>query len=204
LGDAHGRHLAALARGEDSRAVEPDRAVKSVGHEETFASDLHSHEALHGHLVRMADAVANRLVEAGRQGRTVTVKIRFGDRTTITRAHSLPDPTSSGHDIRTVAAGLLRGVDVGPGVRLLGVSVSGLHAGGEARQLTFAEVEDPATPEPHRPPEWDQVETAVAAVRARYGDGAVAPAVLAGERGISVKRRGDAQWGPAAPDDHRD
>ena len=50
-----------------------------MGHEETFATDLHDHGASHGHLVRMSDAVGTRLREASLRGRTITVKIRFGD-----------------------------------------------------------------------------------------------------------------------------
>ncbi|MHB8329934.1 MAG: DNA polymerase thumb domain-containing protein, partial [Acidimicrobiales bacterium] len=61
LGVAHGRHLAALSQGHDDRQVEVGREAKSVGHEETFAIDLHDHVGLHSHVVRMADAVGARL-----------------------------------------------------------------------------------------------------------------------------------------------
>jgi DNA polymerase-4 len=209
LGDAHGRHLAALARGEDARGVQPVREAKSISHEETFATDLHDHDTLRPHAIRMADAVANRLREAGLRARTVTVKVRYPDRATITRAQSIGAPTAAGHTLATLAVALLESVEVGQGVRLLGVAASGLSAGAEGRQLAFDDMGgDAAAADTEQPgaggaggapgPAWEEVEAAVAAVRARYGEAAVAPAALVGRHGLSVKRRGDTQWGPSA------
>jgi DNA polymerase IV len=220
LGTAHGRALATLARGEDPRRVEPDRDAKSVGHEETFATDLRMPDALHTHVVRMADAVATRLREAHLEGRTITVKVRYGDRTTITRSQTVGAPVDSPRAVAAVAQALLDAVDVSTGVRLLGVSVSGLRAAvTEARQLSFDDTEAPAGPAgaPGTPPDpraprvddagpararaeaWAEVEAAVSAVRARYGNGSVGPGTLVGRGGITVKERGDTQWGPSAP-----
>jgi DNA polymerase-4 len=221
LGSAHGQHLARLATGDDLRVVEADRETKSIGHEETFAADFHDHEDLHPHVLRLADGVSERLREAGMRARTVTVKLRFGDRTTITRAHSLRLATGSARVVRAVAVALLQAVDVAPGIRLLGVSVSGLSSGPTAHQLRFACLDD-AEPSSevgsdgdlaaHLPesvvgspsasdPAWDEVEAALAAIRSRYGPAAVAPAALLVGGGLSVKRRGDTQWGPdGAPD----
>jgi DNA polymerase IV len=206
VGVAHGRHLAALSRGVDDRPVVAVQDVKSVGHEETFAADLHDHEASHEHLIRMSDAVGTRLREAGLRGRTVTVKIRFGDHSTITRSHTVPNVVDSPRAIGAVAGALLDGVDLGPGIRLLGVSVSGLaKVGSEARQLSFDDEEEPGSHPGSDPVEvqgqgWEEVEAAVTAIRIRYGHGSVGPATLIGGSGLTVKRRGDMQWGPSAPD----
>jgi DNA polymerase-4 len=213
LGNAQGRHLASLAMADDARPVVAEREAKSIGHEETFAKDLHAHESLHPIVVRMADAVGERLREAGLRARTVTVKIRFADRVTITRSHSLAAPTASGRVLGAVAGELLQSVDVGPGVRLLGVAGSGLAGGSDSRQLSFDELAPPHAPEaapgvratggqsgaPRPAPEasWQEVEAALAAVRARYGQSAVGAASLVGPAGLSVKRRGDTQWGPS-------
>lgn len=194
LGQAHGRHLAALARGHDDRPVVADREVKSIGHEETFARDYHDHRLLHPHAVRMADAVCERLREAGLRARTITVKVRFADRSTITRAHSVPEPTASARLLREVAAALLDGVEVGAGVRLLGVSASGLTGASQAQQLAFDDLPSSTAAEGA----WEEVEAALSAVRARYGQGAVAPAALLRGGALSVKRRGDTQWGPGS------
>jgi DNA polymerase IV len=153
LGEAHGRHLAALSSGDDARPVVAFQEVKSVGHEETFAVDLYDHEASHRHLVRMSDAVGTRLREADFRGRTITVKVRFGDHSTITRSHTVATAVDSPRAIGTVASALLDGVDLSPGIRLLGVSVSGLsHPGTDAQQLSFAEAAPASAPPPAAPP----------------------------------------------------
>ncbi len=92
LGQASGRHLHALANGIDDRAVEPDRQTKSIGHEETFPRDHHSHRTLERELVRLGDSVGARLRAHGVAGRTVTLKVRFHDFRTITRSTTLAGP----------------------------------------------------------------------------------------------------------------
>jgi DNA polymerase IV len=184
LGEAHGRHLHALAWARDDRAVEPDRAAKSVGHEETYARDHYEVASLRAEALRLADGVANRLREAGLAGRTVTLKVRFASFETITRSRTVPVPVDAGPAIARVAVELLEAVDTSPGVRLLGVSVSNLSPR-PAEQLQLGE----GPPEP-------AVAWAVEEVRSRFGDAAVGPAALLRAEGLSVKRRGDQQWGP--------
>ena len=89
LGPSAGRHLHALAWNRDDRPVEPGRAVKSVGQEETFASDRHDRVELGRELDRMVDGVTQRLRRASLVGRTVQVKLRYHDFRTVTRAHTL-------------------------------------------------------------------------------------------------------------------
>ncbi|MBV9952449.1 MAG: DNA polymerase IV [Acidimicrobiia bacterium] len=192
LGRANGRHLHQLAHAIDPRSVEPDQKLKSVGHEETFAADHHRRDTLRRELVRMADATAARLRDSGFAGRTVTLKIRFGDFRTITRSRTVPDAVASGAAIARVAKELLDGVDPAPGVRLLGVSVSGLVEGA-TRQLTLDDVSGSGA---SGTAAWDDATQAVDRIRARFGAGAVVPATLAGPDGIRVTRRGDQQWGP--------
>ena len=193
LGHAAGEHLHALARGIDPRAVVADVAPKSIGHEETFARDHHAAADLQRELLRMADAVASRLRRHQLAGRTITLKVRFGDFRTITRSTTLPGPVDSSNTIGRAARALLDGIDPSPGVRLLGVSVSQLAEGG-TRQLTLDEADGP---------DWDGAEQAVDAIRARFGPAAVVPATLAGPGGIRVKRRGDQQWGPDGSAGHQ-
>jgi DNA polymerase-4 len=190
VGRAHGSHLANLARGIDRRAVEPDREVKSVSHEETYATDRYDPDQLHVEIVRMADAVASRVRRAGLAGRTVTLKIRYGDFTTRTRSVTSPAPLSSGPAIAGLASTLLAGLDLAPGVRLLGVGVSNLApvGDGDAEQLVLDLA--PWAPASRSP------SAAVDEVRRRFGPGAVGPAALLGSSGLRVKRPGETQWGP--------
>ncbi len=78
LGRAHGQHLVDLANGRDERAVEPEREAKSIGHEETFAHDLHDLDDVRREIIRLADAVASRLRAHGIGARTLTLKVRDG------------------------------------------------------------------------------------------------------------------------------
>ena len=96
VGRAHGSHLGRLAHGIDERSVEPDREVKSVSHEETYPVDRYDRRELGEEIVRMADSVASRMRRAGVVGRTVTLKVRFGDFVTRTRSRSHPESFSDG------------------------------------------------------------------------------------------------------------
>jgi DNA polymerase-4 len=191
LGSAAGHHLWALAHGIDERPVEPEQRPKSIGHEETFAHDHHERATLEREIVRMADAVGSRLRGAGVAGRTITLKVRFHDFRTITRASTQTTPVDTAPVIARVAKELLGGVDPAPGVRLIGVSVSGL-TGGDTRQLSLDDLGAPS---------WDEATRAVDSIRARFGDDAIGPASLQESDGLRLKRRGDQQWGPDGPDD---
>ncbi|HEX2275184.1 MAG TPA: DNA polymerase IV [Acidimicrobiales bacterium] len=187
LGQAWGRSLHDLAHNRDHRAVEPDRAPKSIGHEETYGRDHHEHEPLRREVVRLADAVASRLRRQGLAGRTVTLKVRFGDFRTITRSRTEPEALDTGPGLAAVGLALLDAVDVSPGVRLLGLSASNLAAA-TGRQLSL----DQATAAGGR----QGVAGAVDQVRARFGEAAVGPASLVGREGLKLRRQGDQQWGP--------
>ncbi len=188
VGHALGRHLHDLAWARDTRAVEPERVAKSVGHEETYRRDHHDHEPLRREVVRLADAVATRLREAGRAGTTVVLKVRFADFRTISRSRTLPAPLVAGPALAKVALALLEGVDPSPGVRLLGVSVSNLVER-PAVQLTLDDADADA----------EDVARAVEEVRRRFGATALGPASLLGPSGLERKHRGDQQWGPTSP-----
>ncbi len=194
LGAAAGRHLHNLANARDPRRVEPDQVVKSVSHEETFPRDRHDRADLERELLRLSDAVATRLRHVDQRGRTVTLKVRFGDFSTITRSSTLPRPTDSAREVARVIRELFAEVDPSPGVRLIGVGVSHLgdDAGGE--QLSF----DNLDAEPDA--DWTRAEAVIDEIRARFGARSVGPASLTGPDGLRVAQRGDQQWGPTRPD----
>ena len=197
VGRSHGRHLHRLAHGLDDRPVEPERATKSIGHEETFATDRFTHEELHRELVRLADAVAARVRAHGSGARTVSLKVRFAGFRTVTRSVTLPAPVDTAHAIVAALEPLLAAIDPAPGVRLLGVSAA--NFGPPAEQLTLSDL---LTDGPTPAAEWQAAEQTVDAIRSRFGAAAIGPASAVGRRGLSIVRRGAQQWGPddeAAP-----
>lgn len=131
-----GPHAKRLASGVDDRAVVPDRTAKSVGHEQTFGDDLTDREQIRSILLAQVEQVARRLRRKQRVARTVTLKIRFGDFETITRAHSLESETNRTEDIWRAAEHIFESwasASFRP-VRLIGVTTSQL-SGEEDSQL---------------------------------------------------------------------
>lgn len=126
VGKAHGTGLWRLARALDTRSVEPGREAKSVSVEGTYADDLTDRRMMDGLLTQQASKVANRLEKDGMSGRTVSIKVRLHDFTTLSRSSTLASPTDNSRVIARVARSLLSDLDVSGGVRLLGVGVSGL------------------------------------------------------------------------------
>ena len=198
LGKASGAHLAALSRGEDPDPVNPNRPNKSIGHEETFSQDLVDPRELERHVLRMAESVATMLRGAASSARTITVKIKFKDLSLVSRSHTMERPVTTGGAIGQVAAALLAGVDPGEGIRLLGVSASGLAAGG-VDQLSFDlgdGLNDDNESPTAREQSWQDATTAIDAIRDRFGRSAVGAASMVTEEGIQVPARRDAPWGP--------
>ncbi len=198
LGKASGSHLAALSRGEDPDPVNPNRPNKSIGHEETFSQDLVDRRELERHVLRMAESVATMLRGAASSARTITVKIKFKDLSLVSRSHTMERPLTTGGAIGQVAAALLAGVDPGEGIRLLGVSASGLAAGG-VDQLSFDlgdGLSDDNESPTAREQSWQDATTAIDAIRDRFGRSAVGAASMVTEEGIEVPARRDAPWGP--------
>ncbi len=126
LGKAHGHGLHQLARAQDDRPVVPERETKSVSVEGTYDTDLTDKRLMEGLVSRQSANVAERLRKSGLSGRTVILKVRLHDFTTLSRSTTLDAPTDSAPVIARLARGLLGELDTSGGVRLLGVGVSGL------------------------------------------------------------------------------
>jgi DNA polymerase IV len=180
LGASSGRHLHALAWNRDARAVEPVRVAKSIGHEETFAHDLVERAPLEHEIVRLADRVGARLREAGRVARTIQLKVRYADFRTITRARTLAEPTDLAADVTRVATELLRGVEVGGGIRLLGVSAQHLEPAAAVQGALIFDEDRATSADTAARAQRRQLERSVDEVRDRFGHGAVVPARLVG------------------------
>ena len=170
IGATLGRHLHQLARGIDERPVVGGGGeTKSISVEVTYDTDIEGTDRLSAELLGQSDQVADRLRAAGLAGRTVTLKVRFSDFTTITRSRTLESATNVGRDIYRTACHLLERSEVGERpVRLIGVGLSMLSTAGTPNQLAT-----------DRPAVWDDLADAVTEVRDRFGSGAVKPARLA-------------------------
>ncbi|MEM9131072.1 MAG: DNA polymerase IV [Actinomycetota bacterium] len=206
VGDAHGRHLHAVANGRDERPVEVGRAAKSISHEETFSTDVFDRGHLQRELVRMADSVAARLRASGLRSRTVTIKVRFPSFETITRASTIERPTDSAKVLLDEAGRLLDAVDLSAGVRLLGVGATSL-TDVVADQLSFDDVlaasNDDAEIGSGSEREWSKADEAIDEIRSRFGRSAIGPATLVEDAGLRPKRGGEQQWGPDADESAR-
>ncbi len=126
LGKAHGGALYAMALARDERSVVAERDTKSVSVEDTYDVDIHDRVRVRMEVARLADRCVQRLRAAGHSGRTIVLKVRRFDFSTLTRSETLRGPTDDPAVVREAAARLLESVDTTGGVRLLGVGVSGL------------------------------------------------------------------------------
>jgi DNA polymerase-4 len=184
LGDNAGPALHALAWGRDSRPVAPTRRERSIGADETFPFDVDDPAYIHRELLKLSDRTAARVRAAGMVGRTISVKVRFSDFTTITRSKTLRDPTDVSRDIYATAQALYDGLNLQRArLRLVGVRMEGLL------DSDLAPVQGLLDEPEHG---WRDADRAVDQASARFGAGAVRPASLVeGERLATTAKRGD-------------
>lgn len=134
-----GRDLARRARFEHDGIVSESRKVVSESRERTFDVDIADHGELRAKLQQMSGELAESLVRHGRAGRTIGIKVRLDDWTTVTRAHTVAEPTNDAQLIDATAQRLFAEYAPARPVRLLGVRVAGLAAPGAAAGETSAE-----------------------------------------------------------------
>lgn len=126
LGPHHGEYLYHTCRGEDDSPIVTEWEPKSLSRETTYQFDTRKREAMVKTIHTLASEVTEELRDEGYRGKTVTVKIRYHDFHTHTRALTLPNPTDDGELIRQTAVTLLDRFTLDRPVRLVGVRVSGL------------------------------------------------------------------------------
>lgn len=160
-----GERLWHLARGMDSRRVIRDEKLKSISKETTFAEDTSDADLLDGHLWRLAEQVSDRAKAKDLAGRVVTIKLKRGDFTTVTRRHSLTHPTQIADQIYREGRALLDASrEVGP-FRLIGIGISDLSAADPGQMAG-----DLLDPDAGR---RSAAERATDAIRARFGADAI-------------------------------
>ena len=184
LGDNAGPALYALAWGRDSRPVTSTRRERSIGADETFSFDVDDPAYIHRELLKLSDRTAARVRAAGMVGRTISIKVRFSDFTTITRSRTLRDPTDVSRDIYATALALYDALGLQRArLRLVGVRMEALMDSDQAPVQGLLD-------EPEHG--WRDADRAVDQASARFGPGAVRPASLVeGQRPATATKRGD-------------
>ncbi len=169
IGAAAGSHLHTLAWGDDRRCVTPRRGAhepdRSMGADETFGRDTDDRAVVLRELLRLSAKVTRRMRTAGVAGRTVTVKVRFADFTTLTRSRTLGDATDLTSEVHATATALFDGLGLQRArIRLVGVRVEGLVPREQVqRQLVLGA----------RERGWEEADRAADAAALRFGGGAV-------------------------------
>ncbi|MFW5751335.1 MAG: DNA polymerase IV [Planctomycetota bacterium] len=168
LGETSAAHLKDLAAGRDIRPVVPDHSARSIGQEQTFATDIGDARALRAVLLTQVEAVSRRLRRQGLKARTVSIKLRYADFTTISRSHSLPVASDVTRTLWRAAVGLFETwarSDLRP-LRLLGVTATRFDAPDEPAQLSL--FDDPDDERQRR------LDAATDSIAQRFGDSVMA------------------------------
>ena len=168
LGEANGASLYELAWGRDYRDVTPEEPDRSISAAETFAQDLDNPEEILTEFLRLTERATARLRDRDLFAKTISIKVRFADFSTINRSKTLPLPIDSTHDVYEVVKGLYQALRIERArLRLVGVSLENLSEGAP-HQMMLGE----------REVGWRQAEGAIDQARARFGRGSVRPARL--------------------------
>ena len=170
VGQAAAEHLYELSWGRDPRTVTPNQAEKSIGAERTFESDIDDPEEILAQILDLSNKVAKRLRAANYFSRTITIKVRFADFTSVTRSKSLPSSTDLATDIYATSKSLFEAMHLQRArIRLVGVRATGLVPTSESSvQLEV----------PERDSGWREAEEAMDQVSLKFGNSAVKPARL--------------------------
>ncbi len=166
---SQGEHFWQLARGIDEREVVPEHEAKSISNETTFGQDISDRELLLGALLALTEQVAGRLRRAGLKGRTVQLKVRYSDFSTITRSHTLPAAT----DITDLLWQTVRQMFEHRlptrhlSLRLIGMGVSGLAEEAEPQPDLFVDDEQE---------QQSQLDSVTDTIRERFGKEALSRA----------------------------
>lgn len=188
VGAATAEHLHALSWGRDPRRVTPDEPDRSIGAEETFDTDIDDQDVIDRELLRLADKTAARLRATGQRARTVSIKVRFADFTTVTRSRTLAQPTDVGRQVYQTARDLYASLRLDRArIRLVGVRAEGLtQAVAVAEQLQLGA--------PERG--WREADRAVDKAARRFGAGVVRPARLVPQAHSRSRQAGDHRGPP--------
>lgn len=168
LGDATGEHIYELSWGRDFRSVVPDEPDKSISAAETFSYDIEDPEIILREYLRLTEKASARLRDKELYAKTISIKVRFADFSTITRSKTLPLPISSTQEIYQVVKDLYLALKLDRArLRLVGVSLENLRESAP-QQLLLGQ----------REKGWREAESAIDRATERFGEESVRPARL--------------------------
>jgi DNA polymerase-4 len=171
LGQAAGESLYELAWGRDDRDVIPEEPDKSISAAETFDRDIDDPAIVAKEILRMCERASSRMRERSLFAKTITLKIRFADFTTINRSKTLPLPIDTTHEIYEVAKALYEALSIERArIRLVGVSLDNLHTDSHEQLVLGA-----------RESSWRELQGGIDAAKARFGSDSVRPGRLIDE-----------------------
>lgn len=171
LGEAAGQSLYELAWGRDDRDVIPEEPDKSISAAETFDRDIDDPEIIAKEILRMCERASSRMRERSLFAKTITLKIRFADFTTVNRSKTLPLPIDTTHEIFEIAKGLYEALSIGRArIRLVGVSLENLQTDSHEQLILGA-----------RESSWRELQGGIDAAKARFGSDSVRPGRLIDE-----------------------
>lgn len=182
FGNAAGESLYELAWGRDFREVSGDEPEKGMSAAETFSRDLDNPEEILREYLRLTEKVSARLRDQGLFAKTITIKVRFADFTTINRSKSLPTAIDSTQEIYEVVRTLYNALKItGARLRLVGVSLTNLQEGAHEQLLLGS-----------REKGWREADSAIDRARARFGSSSVRPGrLIHPERGSREGKKDD-------------
>jgi DNA polymerase IV len=171
LGQAAGESLYELAWGRDDRDVIPEEPDKSISAAETFDRDIDDPEIVAKEILRMCERASSRMRERSLFAKTITLKVRFADFTTVNRSKTLPLPIDTTHEIYEVAKALYEALSIERArIRLVGVSLENLHSDTHEQLVLGA-----------RESSWRELQGGIDAAKARFGRDSVRPGRLIDE-----------------------
>ena len=171
LGQAAGESLYELAWGRDDRDVIPEEPDKSISAAETFDRDIDDPEIVAKEILRMCERASSRMRERSLFAKTITLKVRFADFTTVNRSKTLPLPIDTTHEIYEVAKALYEALSIERArIRLVGVNLENLHTDTHEQLVLGA-----------RESSWRELQGGIDAAKARFGRDSVRPGRLIDE-----------------------
>jgi DNA polymerase IV len=170
LGESLGEHLHLLSWGKDDRSVDIWEVEKSISNEETFSEDLDDPDEILREILRLSEKVGYRIKAANLVAKTVVLKVRFSNFSTITRSKTLNHPTSSRREIYQTAAALFKSLKLDRvKIRLVGVRVENLLDSSRGSSQLFLDQAQKG---------WPEIEAATDQASRRFGEATVRPARL--------------------------